>query len=122
MLSLLGVKISLLEKGKEKFTSSKLTSQIRKFELSGEYKNALRLIKRFYISSGQMNGDFIKECDKLLFKPVELTKEEYEAFKKNLIYREILTDTEEYDTLRQTGGLYEIRKSCNSTDDCHFYI
>ncbi len=82
VLSLLGVKISLWEKGKEKFTSSRLTSQIRKFELSGEYKNALRLIKRFYISSGQMNGDFIKECDKLLFKPVELTKEEYEAFKK----------------------------------------
>lgn len=82
LLSVFGIKISLLEKGRVRFTLSKIIGQIRKFESLGEYKKALRLIKRYYISAGRTDDGFIKECDKLLFKPVELTKEEYEAFKK----------------------------------------
>ena len=82
LLDMLGIKIAFFENRRRNINSSRMKGKIKKFESSGEYKRAVALIKEAHLWGANPDENFIKDCDKLLFKPKELSRDEYFEFKK----------------------------------------
>ncbi|MCK4543910.1 protein BatD [candidate division WOR-3 bacterium] len=64
------------------YRNSHKLSKIKEYEKSKNYKEAIILYKNLMIREGNCSAEFISESDKIIFKPSDITDDEYNNYKK----------------------------------------
>jgi len=64
------------------YKNSHKLSEIKNYEKSKNYKEAIILYKNIKINEGNYSVEFISESDKMIFKPSDITDNEYNNYKK----------------------------------------